>query len=50
MDKKLNGLMEDLDKVLSLIKKVEESTPEDVDSIKEEIKLTQKELKNKYEK
>ena len=42
--------MEDLDKVLSLIKKVEESTPEDVDSIKEEIIVTRKELKNKYEK
>ena len=50
MDKKLNELMEDLDKVLSLIKKVEESTPEEVDSIKEEIILTRKELKNKYEK
>jgi|TARA_R110000751_G_scaffold2460_8_gene12917 hypothetical protein len=50
MDKKLNELMEDLDKVLSLIKKVEESTPEDVDSIKEEIIVTRKELKNKYEK
>ena len=47
MDKKLNELMEDLDKVLSLIKKVEESTPEDVDSIKEEIIVTRKELKNK---
>ena len=42
--------MEDLDKVLSLIKKVEESTPEEVDSIKEEIIVTRKELKNKYEK
>ena len=50
MDKKLNELMEDLDKVLSLIKKVEESTLEDVDSIKKEIILTRKELKNKYEK
>ena len=48
MDKKLNELMEDLDKVLSLIKKVEESTPEDVDSIKEEIISTRKELKGKY--
>jgi|TARA_R110001583_G_scaffold39916_1_gene127920 predicted oxidoreductase len=47
---KLNILMEDLDKVLGLIKKIGEATPEDVDSIKEEIKLTQKELKNKYEK
>ena len=41
---------EDLDKVLGLIKKIGESDPEDVDSIKEEIKLTQKELKNKYKK
>ena len=48
MDKKLNELMEDLDKVLGLIKKIGKSTPEDIDSIKEEIKLTQKELKDKY--
>ena len=49
MDKKLNELMEDLDKVLGLIKKIGESTPEDVDSIKEEIELTRKELKGKYD-
>ena len=48
MDKKLNELMEDLDKVLGLIKKIGESTPEDVDSIKKEIELTRKELKGKY--
>ena len=48
MDKKLNELMEDLDKVLGLIKKIGESTPEDIDSVKEEIELTQKELKDKY--
>ena len=47
---KLNILIEDLDKVLGLIKKIGEATPEDVDSIKKEIKLTRKELKNKYEK
>ena len=40
--------MEDLDKVLGLIKKISEATPEDVDSIKEEIILTRKELKDKY--
>ena len=50
MDKKLNELMEDLDKVLGLIKKIGESTPEDVDSIKKEIELTRKELKGKYDK
>jgi len=48
MDKKLNELMEDLDKVLGLIKKIGESTPEDVDSIKKEIELTRNELKGKY--
>ena len=42
--------MEDLDKVLGLIKKIGESTPENINSVKEEIELTQKELKNKYEK
>ena len=40
--------MEDLDKVLGLIKKIGESTPEDVDSIKKEIELTRNELKGKY--
>ena len=50
MDKKLNELMEDLDKVLGLIKKIGKSTPEDIDSIKEEIELTRKELKDKYDK
>ena len=49
MDKKLNELMEDLDKVLGLIKKIGEATPEDVDSIKKEIILTRKELKGKYD-
>ena len=42
--------MEDLDKVLGLIKKIGKSTPEDIGSIKEEIELTRKELKGKYDK
>ena len=50
MDKKLNELMEDLDKVLGLIKKVEESSIEDVEDVKKEIELTRKELKGKYDK
>ena len=50
MDKKLNELMEDLDKVLGLFKKIGESTPEDVNSIKKEIELTRNELKGKYDK
>ena len=49
MDKKLNELMEDLDIVLGLIKIIGESTPEDVNSIKKEIELTQNELKGKYD-
>jgi len=48
MDKKLNELMEDLDKVLGLIKKIGESTPEDINSVKKEIELTRNELKDKY--
>jgi len=50
MDKKLNELMEDLDKVLGLIKKIGESTPENINSIQEEIELTRNELKDKYDK
>ena len=49
MDDKLKELVEDLDKVLGLIKKICEATPEDVDSIKKEIILTRKELKGKYD-
>ena len=48
MDDKLKELVEDLDKVLGLIKKIGEATPESVDSVKKEIILTRKELKNKY--
>ena len=50
MDKKpdINQLMEDLDKVMGLIKKIGEAEVEDVDSLKEEIKFTRDELKNRY--
>ena len=50
MDNKpdINQLMEDLDKVMSLIKKIGESDVEHVDSLKEEIKLTRDELKERY--
>ncbi len=41
--------MEDLDKVLGLIKKIGESTPENINSVKEEIELTRNELKDKYD-
>jgi Asp-tRNA(Asn)/Glu-tRNA(Gln) amidotransferase C subunit len=51
MDKKpnINQLMEDLDKVMGLIKKIGEADIEDVDSLKEEIRFTRDELKNRYD-
>jgi Asp-tRNA(Asn)/Glu-tRNA(Gln) amidotransferase C subunit len=50
MDKQPNidQLMEDLDKVMGLIKKIGEADVEDVDSLKKEIRLTRDELKNRY--
>ena len=48
MDKKLKELVEDLDEVMSLIKKIGEATPEDVDSLKEDIKFTRDKIKSKY--
>jgi len=50
MDKQPNidQLMEDLDKVMSLIKKIGEADVKDVDSLKEEIRFTRDELKNRY--
>jgi Asp-tRNA(Asn)/Glu-tRNA(Gln) amidotransferase C subunit len=50
MDKQPNidQLMEDLDKVMGLIKKIGEADIEDVDSLKKEIRLTRDELKNRY--
>ena len=48
MDKKLKELVEDLDKVMSLIKKIGEATPEDVDSLKEDIIFTRDKIKSKY--
>ena len=40
--------MEDLDKVMGLIKKIGEADIEHVDSLKKEIKLTRDELKERY--
>lgn len=48
MDNKLKELVEDLDEVMSLIKKIGEATPEDVDSLKEDIKFTRDKIKSKY--
>ena len=48
MDKKLEQMVEDLEKILNLFKKMENSSIEDVDSLKEESILIQKELKERY--
>ena len=48
MDNKLKELVEDLDSVISLIKKIGKATPEDVDSLKEDIIFTRDKIKSKY--
>lgn len=48
MDKKLEQMVEDLEKILNLFKKMENSSIEDVDTLKEESILIQKELKKRY--
>jgi Asp-tRNA(Asn)/Glu-tRNA(Gln) amidotransferase C subunit len=50
MDKKenLEQLMEDLNKILNLFKKMEKSSLDDVISLKKESNLLTKELKDRY--
>ena len=48
MDNKLKELVEDLDEVMTLIRKIGEATDEDVESLKEDIKLTHNKIKSKY--
>ena len=48
MDNKLKELVEDLDEVMTLIKRIGEATDEDVESLKEDIKLTHNKIKSKY--
>ena len=47
-DKELEQLLGDLNKIIGLFKKMENSSLEDVDSLKEESILLQKELKKRY--
>jgi len=47
-DKELKQLLEDFDKIMNLFKKMEESSLEDVESLKEESTLLQKELRERY--
>jgi len=50
MDKKLEQMVEDLERILNLFKKMENSSIEDVDTLKEESILIQEELKERYDK
>jgi len=50
MDKEhdINQLSSDLNKIMNMFRKVESSALDDVDNLKEELKLLTKELKNRY--
>jgi len=48
MDKKLEQMVEDLEKILNLIKKMENSSIEDVDALKKESILLHEDLKERY--
>ena len=50
MDKKLEQMVEDLERILNLFKKMENSPIEDVDTLKKESILIQEELKERYDK
>jgi hypothetical protein len=48
MDKELKQMTDDLNKLMDLFRKMEKSSLDDVDSLKEESKLLHKELKERY--
>ena len=48
MDKELKQMTDDLNKLMDLFRKMEKSSLDDVDSLKEESKLLHKELKKRY--
>ena len=48
MDKELKQMTDDLNKLIDLFRKMEKSSLDDVDSLKEESKLLHKELKERY--
>ena len=50
MDKEhdINQLSSDLNKIMNMFRKVESSTLDDVDNLREELNLLTKELKNRY--
>ena len=49
MDKKLEQMVEDLERILNLFKKMENSSIKDVDALKKESILIQEELKERYD-
>ena len=49
MDKELKQMTDDLNKLMDLFRKMEKSSLDDVDTLKEESKLLHKELKERYE-
>ena len=49
MDKKLEQMVGDLERILNLFKKMENSSIEDVDTLKKESILIQEELKERYD-
>ena len=48
MDKELKQMTDDLNKLMDLFRKMEKSSLDDVDTLKEESKLLHKELKERY--
>ena len=48
MDKELKQMTDDLNKLMDLFRKMEKSSLDDVDSLKKESKLLQKELEERY--
>ena len=49
MDKKLEQMMGDFERIMSLFSKMEASNIEDVESLKEEAELLKKDLEKRYE-
>ena len=47
-EKELEQLLEDLNKIMSLFKKMEDTSLDEIDSLKEESNLLSKELKKRY--
>jgi Asp-tRNA(Asn)/Glu-tRNA(Gln) amidotransferase C subunit len=49
MDKKLEQMIGDFEKIMSLFSKMEASNIEDIESLKEEAELLKKDLEKRYE-